>query len=99
MRSNRFTNGTNATMKRRRKICEQCRFFFSGAGEHTDSRYAFCMNTDLHGDSSFYEFIARENPENCPENRFFDTDYGENVFDECPYMAEHMMVDINEETT
>lgn len=86
-------------MKRRRSICEKCRFFFSGAGEHTEKRYAFCMNTDLNGDSSFYEFIARANPDNCPEEKFFTEDYKESVFDECPYMAEHMVIEINETTT
>ena len=85
-------------MKRKRNICEKCRYFFSGTGEHNDKRYAFCMNTDIHGDASFYEFIARVNPDNCPEDDFFMADHKENVFDECPYMAEQMVAGIYDET-
>lgn len=86
-------------MKRKREICETCKYFFNGVGEHNEMKYAFCMNTDLHGDSAFYEFVARANPNNCPEENFFGKDYEEDVFSECPFKAEHIMVDINEKTT
>lgn len=81
-------------MKRKRKICEECRFFFHGTGRKK-KKYAFCMNTDLHGDSKFYEMVAVANPKNCPEDKFFEKEYGEDIFDECPFRAEYFMEEWN----
>ena len=82
-------------MKRKRDICKKCRYFFSGKGDHDDRRYAFCMNTDIRGDSSFYEFIARVNPDSCPEKEFFNADYEEDIFSECPFKAEQLIQEWN----
>lgn len=82
-------------MKRKRDICEKCRYFFSGTGDCCDIKYAFCMNTDLNGDSSFYEFLARTNPRNCQEDDFFGIEYDENIFSECPFKAEQLIQEWN----
>lgn len=83
-------------MKRKRDICEKCKYFFNGIGDCCDRKYAFCMNTELHSDSSFYEFLARTNPDNCLEEDFFEQEYGEEIFSECPFKAEQLMEDWNE---
>ena len=71
-------------MKRKRDICEKCKYFFNGIGD--------CC----HSDSSFYEFLARTNPDNCLEEDFFEQEYGEEIFSECPFKAEQLMEDWNE---
>jgi hypothetical protein len=83
-------------MKRRREICEKCRFFFSGEGSVEKKRYAFCMNTDLHGKSAFYESVASANPDACLEKDFFGKSYNEEILSECPFKAEQLMEVWNE---
>ena len=83
-------------MRRRREICGSCMFLFNGAGEG-GRRYAFCMNTDLHGSSAFYEAVAKANPANCPEDEFFGSEHDEDVFSECPYKAEYCLMEWNNE--
>ena len=83
-------------MKRRREICEKCRFFFSGEGSIEKKRCAFCMNTDLHGESAFYESVASSNPDACLEKDFFGKSYKEEILSECPFKAEQLMEVWNE---
>lgn len=83
-------------MKRKREICEKCRFFFSGEGREK-KRYAFCMNTDLHGKALFYEAIASAQPDACLEENFFGKSYDEKILSECPFKAEQLMKEWNEE--
>lgn len=78
-------------MKRKRDICKKCEHFFSVKGDHDNRRYAFCMNTDIRGDSSFYEF----NTDICPEKEFFNADYEEDIFSECPFKAELLIQEWN----
>lgn len=84
-------------MRRKREICEKCSYFFNGSGEHDGKRYAFCMNTELHGDSSFYESVARIRPDSCPESDFFGKEYDEEILSECPFKTEQLMKEWNNE--